>query len=288
MIKPNTTNRFNMLNDAALRNQVAIETTNNANHNKAIGNSKYVLNDDIMELYLNDDKNPINVNIDWSDLYECYLAVIWDGMNLKYAKVQSELVCFSAVYECGMALQFVKRQTHDICMAAVINNGLALQFVRKPTEMMNKVAVENNGLALEYVKEQTEEICKLAVQNDPLSFRFVKDPSDEFTMFAIFEDVRNIRFAKNVTPKMCKLLVDIDPHIIFQLNNPPPELCLYAIRKDLTCIGSVHFNEVPAGPILDELRSHLVMAQLKYGDEIMHGKDNSLWYLPGLLYSYKV
>lgn len=265
MIKPTIGKKFSTLNDSVLRNRV-IDTVTNTIQNNSIEDSDYGINTDILDLYLTDDTQVINVNMDWDDEFECQQSVISDGMNLKY----------------------VKLQTPEICMAAVTNNGWALQYVRKQTKEMCKVAVSNNGMALEFVKHQTEEICKLAVQNNPLSFRFVKDPSDEFTMFAIFEDTRNIRFARNVTPKMCKLLVDIDPHIIFQLNNPPPELCLYVIRKDLQCIGSVRFNEVPTGTILNELQAHLVMAQLKYGDIIKYDPDISVWYLPGLIHSYKV
>jgi hypothetical protein len=87
---------------------------------------------------------------------------------------------------------------------------------------------------------------------------------------------------------MCKELIDIDADIIFQLNYPPPELCLYVVRKDLRYIGSVRFNEVPVGPVLTELRSHLTMAHLKYGDSIKHEPDNDIWYLPDMVYSYKI
>lgn len=282
MIKPNTDQRFYKLNDTKLRSKIARITAPMKNKNSND------IADEILELYCDDDSTILNVNIDWDDPYECYLAVIWDGLNIQYVKNQKFELCYAAIETDPFALRYIKRQLESMCIAAVEKNGLVLQHVKKQTSAICRCAVANDGMALQYVKDQTMDLCEIAIRNNPLSFRFVTDKTKELTMLAISLDSYNLRYANFLTPRMIKELIDEEPFIIFEFNNPPPELCLYAIKKDLRCIGSVHFAQVPPGPVLTQLQQFLVMAQLKFGSKLLHGTNNSLWYLPGMLHQYNI
>jgi hypothetical protein len=226
--------------------------------NRAAGNMENDILDDILDIYCSDDSTYININIDWYDEYESFVAVLWDGLNLQYVPVQTDELCLAAVQENGLALQYVLNKTSEICSEAVKNDGLALQFV----------------------EDQTEDMCYTALMHKPLAFKYVKNKTPGITEYAINEEPFNIKFANNITPKMCKELIDNDPLAIFMFNNPPPELCLYALKKDLRCIGSVDFSQVPTGVVRDALMEFLLLAKLKYGDELQPfgSRDDLLCY----------
>lgn len=248
--------KLEKLNDTALRQKVLEVTMRNQQINIYEGHGEYDMLDDILNIYCTDDNTDINVNIDWDDEYESFVSVLWDGLNLQY----------------------VPQQTDELCLHAVKENGLALQYVLNQTEEICNEAVRNDGMALQYVMAQTEQMCYDAIMHKPLAFKYVKNKTAELTEYAISEEPFNVKFASHVTPKMCKELIDNDPLSIFYLNNPPPELCLYAIKKDLRCIGSVDFDQLPDGLVRDSLLEFLLLAKLKYGEELKNfGAKDSIW-----------
>ena len=235
--------------------------------------------DALLDAYRMADDKKLTKSVDLSGCNECLAAIYTNPMNLELIKYQTEFLCLEAVKKNGFTLKFVRKQTDEICLEAVKNYHLALQWVKNQTSEICLAAVEQNGYALQYVKNQTEEICLAALYSEPRSFSMIKD-QDDYIELALKLDSYNIRFVKNRTPMMCMALLDMDPLAIMHINRPPPELCLYAIRKDLRAIGSVHFDCVPEGPIKVELAKWCMQAIVKYGDKLDHNED--CWSLPGL------
>ena len=235
--------------------------------------------DALLDAYRMTDDKKLAKSVDLSGCNECLAAIYTNPMNLELIKYQTEFLCLEAVKQNGFTLKFDRKQTDEICLEAVKNYHLALQWVKNQTSEICLAAVEQNGYALQYVKNQTEEICLAALYSEPRSFSMIKD-QDDYIELALKLDSYNIRFVKNRTPMMCMALLDMDPLAILHINRPSPELCLYAIRKDLRAIGSVHFDCVPEGPIKVELAKWCMQAIVKYGDKLHHHED--CWSLPGL------
>ncbi len=233
--------------------------------------------DSLLDAYRMSDDKKLAKSIDLSGCNECLAAIYTNPMNLELVKYQTEFLCLEAVKLYGFTLKFVRTQTPEICLEAVKNYHLALQWVKNQTPEICLAAVEKNGYALQYVKNQTEEICLAALHSEPRSFYMIKDQED-YIELALKLDSYNIRFVKNRTPAMCMALIDMDPLAIFHINRPSPELCLYAIRKDLRAVGSVHFRCIPEGPIKVELAKWCMQAIVKFGDKLHHYED--CWFLP--------
>jgi len=235
--------------------------------------------DSLLNAYRMSDDKKLAKSIDLSGCNECLAAIYTNPMNLELVKYQTEFLCLEAVKLYGFTLRFVRTQTPEICLEAVKNYHLALQWVKNQTPEICLAAVEKNGYALQYVKNQTEEICLAALHSEPRSFYMIKDQED-YIELALKLDSYNIRFVKNRTPAMCMALIDMDPLAIFHINRPSPELCLYAIRKDLRAVGSVHFRCIPEGPIKVELAKWCMQAIVKFGDKLRHYED--CWFLQDL------
>lgn len=238
-----------------------------------------VTTDELLNAYRMSDDKKLVKSVNLSGCNECLAAIYTNPMNLELIKYQTEFLCLEAVKQNGFALKFVRTQTDEICLEAVKNYHLALQWVKNQTNEICLAAVQENGYALQYVKNQTEEICIAALYSEPRSFYMIKDQED-YIELALKLDSYNIRFVKNRTPMMCMALLDIDPLAIMHINRPSPELCLYAVRKDLRAIGSVHFDCIPEGPIKIELANWCMQAIIKYGDKLHHLDD--CWSLSGL------
>jgi hypothetical protein len=224
-----------------------------------------ITDDELYTMILNLDTrgtgtNPVCQNFDWDDPIECLGAVIWNGLNLQFVKRQLKFICEEAVSNNGLALKYVKNKTEDLCLSAVQNDGLALEFVPK--------------------QKQTFDVCVAALRNDPTSFRFLHDQyGDELKYLEIAMETYppNIRFVKDLKPDLCEYLIGKYPDIILELYKPAPELCLFAIRKDLKLIGSVHFDTLVDGPIKDELHQHLAIAMITYGDKLIN--SGGKWFI---------
>lgn len=221
----------------------------------------------------------LSKSIELAGCNECLAAIYVNPMNLALVKYQTEFLCLEAVKLNGLALQFVRTQTDAICLQSVKNHYMGLQWVKKQTDEICLAAVSENGYALQYVKNQTNEICMAALYSEPRSFSMILE-QENYIELALELDSYNIRFVKNRTPMMCMALLDMDPLAIMHINRPPPELCLYAIRKDLRAIGSVHFRCIPEGPVKVELAKWLMQAILKYGEQLQNSED--CWFIPGL------
>lgn len=252
-------------------------------NSQIINYAKSALDTNVTDALLNkfrmSDSIKLKKSVNLSGENECFAAICTNPMNLELVKYQSEFLCLEAVKLEGSALKFVRNQTDEICLEAVQNNPDALQYVKNQTEEICLAAVKSDGYSLKYVKNQTEDICTAALYSEPRSFRLIKNQKD-YVDLALKLDSYNIRFVKDRTPMMCMSLLDIDPLAIMHINRPSPELCLYAVRRDLRAIGSVHFNCIPEGPIKTELAKWCMQAIMKYGNQLENRED--CWYMPGL------
>jgi hypothetical protein len=104
-------------------------------------------------------------------------AVRLDGLNLQYARRQTEEMRLLAVRKDGGALEYVRGQTLEICLAAVRQKGRALAYVKEQTPEICLAAVRKDGGALEYVRGQTPEICLAAVRRNGRALQFVPEES---------------------------------------------------------------------------------------------------------------
>lgn len=204
--------------------------------------------------------NPVCHNFDWDDPIECLGAVIWNGLNLQFVKHQLKFIYKEAVSNNGLALKYVKHKTEDLCLLAVRENGLALEYVPK--------------------QKQTFDVCVAALRSDPTAYRFLHDQygfENKYLEYAIETYPPNIRFVKDLDARLCAYIIGKHPLVIFELYKPAPELCLYAIRHDLRAIGSVNIDKVADGPIKDELKQHLAVALLKFGDTLIN--NDGKWFV---------
>ena len=80
----------------------------------------------------------------WSNTDLCTMAVIYDGMLLKYVKKRKKNICKLAVINNGLSLRYIKKQTSELCKSAINSHPCAFSFVfqRFKTEELWNFALE--------------------------------------------------------------------------------------------------------------------------------------------------
>ncbi len=149
--------------------------------NITIGKTKFISDDpELLEKKLKQNGNFIRFLSQTE--YLCELAVMHNGLAVRFVIKQTDNICKLAVIHNGLALQYVENKTPEICVLAVQENEKAIKFV--PDEMqtieMCKICVERDGNMLMYVTDanKTEEICQIAIAQNQYAteYAIVKYP----------------------------------------------------------------------------------------------------------------
>lgn len=191
---------------------------------------------------------------------------------------QEENLCIVAVLQNGMALRYVINQTLDICLAAVAQNGAAFQYVKEEfrTPEIYRIALSSCGKMLRHIpaKDQTEEMCLLATRENPYSLRYVskqflkdvmvktvtndgfaikyiptpnEDDEDEFRFYmelvklSVKQNGMALKFIPKEyqTPSVCKAAIKNNPESFQYVINQTLDICMYAVKVDGKLIKNV-------------------------------------------------
>ena len=192
---------------------------------------------------------------------------------------QEEDLCIVAVLQNGMALRYIVNQTLDICLAAVAQNGAAFQYVKEEfrTPEIYRIALSSCGRMLRHIspKDQTEELCLLATKENPYNLRYVskrllkdvmiktvtndgfaikyipapnEDDEDEFRFYmelvklSVKQNGMALKFIPKEyqTPSVCKMAIENNPEAFQYVADQTLDVCLTAVKLDGKLISIVH------------------------------------------------
>ena len=192
---------------------------------------------------------------------------------------QEEDLCIVAVLQNGMALRYIVNQTLDICLAAVAQNGAAFQYVKEEfrTPEIYRIALSSCGRMLRHIspKDQTEELCLLATKENPYNLRYVskrllkdvtiktitndgfaikyiptpnEDDEDEFRFYmelvklSVKQNGMALKFIPKEyqTPSVCKIAIENNPEAFQYVADQTLDVCLTAVKMDGKLISIVH------------------------------------------------
>jgi hypothetical protein len=145
-------------------------------------------------------------------------AVKDDGMNLKYALFQTQIICNAAVNNDVRAIQYVEQQfqTVELCMKAVEKDGMLIEHISNTTNGVSVAAVYNKPDAFKFLKNPCEDACIAYVCIKGMNLQYIPEEyqTETICMMAVSETAYAIRYAKVQNEDICETVCNFSANLI--------------------------------------------------------------------------